>query len=87
MRFRLDAWQSDYAFPYQPPEELTEEERPVVLDVEAPPHDWVPIRPDAEPFSQVRFVDGVQCSDAVIWIDDGDGGGPLPGLVASWAAG
>lgn len=87
MRFRLDAWHSDYAFPYQPPEELEEDAAAVVLDVEAPPHDWVPIRPDAVAFDAVRFVDGVQSSDAVIWIEDGDGGPPLPGLVASWAAG
>ena len=88
MRFRLDAWQSDYAFPY----ELAEPEEPlpaVDVDIEAPAHDWAPITPDPDvaPFAVVRFVDGVQTSDAVIWITDPDSQVPLPGLVASWGAG
>lgn len=92
MRFRLDSWRSDYAFPYEVQRE--EAEAPVVADAvdvtyEAPAHDWTPIAPHpATPvFPVVRFIDGVQCSDAVIWIDDPDRSQPLPGLVASWGAG
>lgn len=89
MDFRLDAWHGDYAFPYEPEPLAEEDVAPETVDVtvEAPAHDWAPVRPDAAPFPEVRFVDGVQCSDAVVWIDDGDGGPPAPGLVASWAAG
>lgn len=92
MDFRLDSWQSDYAFPY----ELVGTEQddgpdPDAVDVtvEAPAHEWVAIRPhsDTPPFDVVRFVDGVQASDAVIWIHDDDRDEPYPGLVASWGAG
>ena len=91
MDFRLDSWQSDYAFPY----ELAErpEEGPdldtIDVTVEAPAHDWAAITPPptTQPFEVVRFVDGVQASDAVIWIHDGGRDEPFPGLVASWGAG
>lgn len=91
MDFRLDSWQSDYAFPYEVAEH--EDEGPDVdqvdVTVEAPAHDWAAIspHPDTPPFEVVRFVDGVQASDAVIWIHDPDRDEPYPGLVASWAAG
>jgi uncharacterized protein len=92
MRFRLDGWRSDYAFPYEVGEVTPD---PVVdldgvdVDIEAPAHDWGAIapHPDTPRFEVVRFVDGVQCSDAVIWIEDPDRGQPRPGLVASWGAG
>lgn len=91
MYFRLDSWQSDYAFPYELPtvEPEIDGELQVDVAVEAPAHDWAPIRPhrDTPPFPVVRFVDGVQSSDAVIWISDNDRAQPYPGLVASWAAG
>ncbi len=91
MRFRLDSWRSDYAFPYDLREPDPDEPDVDAVDVtiEAPAHDWAAIRPhpDTPPFEVVRFVDGVQCSDAVIWIDDPDRPHPLPGLVASWGAG
>lgn len=91
MDFRLDSWQSDYAFPYEVAEHEDEGPDPDRVDVtvEAPAHDWAAIRPhhDTPPFEVVRFVDGVQASDAVIWIHDPDRDEPHPGLVASWAAG
>ncbi len=89
MRFRLDAWRADYAFPYEVEEPDPEVVEAVDVAFEAPAHEWVPITPHAETpaFDHVRFVDGVQASDAVIWITDPDRDGPLPGLVASWAAG
>lgn len=92
MDFRLDSWQSDYAFPY----EVAEREQDsgpdldtVDVTVEAPAHDWAAICPQADTprFDVVRFVDGVQASDAVIWIHDRDRAEPYPGLVASWGAG
>lgn len=87
MRFRMDGWHGDYAFPYQE-DELEEPTVDVDVDVEAPAHDWAAISTrHVEPFPEVRFVDGVQASDAIIWIDDPQGAEPLPGLVASWAAG
>ncbi|CAN5223774.1 hypothetical protein BH23ACT9_BH23ACT9_19630 [soil metagenome] len=93
MEFRLDSWRADYAFPYEVQEADTATPDPdrgaVDVDVEAPAHDWAAItpHPDTPPFEVVRFIDGVQCSDAVIWIDDPDRGQPYPGLVASWGAG
>ena len=87
MRFRMDGWHGDYAFPYRD-DELEEPPIDVDVDVEAPAHDWAPIGTrHVEPFPEVRFIDGVQASDAVVWIDDPQGGDPEPGLVASWAAG
>lgn len=92
MRFRLDSWRADYAFPYEV--QVEELDPPVTQDAvdlayEAPVHDWAPITPHpaTPPFAVIRFVDGVQCSDAVIWIDDPGARQPLPGLVASWGAG
>lgn len=88
MRYRLDGWHADYAFPYQEPDPDEGPAPDVDVGVEAPGHDWAPVTPDrVDAFAEVRFVDGVQSSDAVIWIDDVDGGEPVPGLVASWAAG
>lgn len=89
MRFRLDSWRSDYAFPYEAEEPEPEVMEAVDVAFEAPAHEWVAISPHADtpPFEVVRFVDGVQASDAVIWIDDPDRDRPYPGLVASWAAG
>lgn len=96
MDFRLDSWRSDYAFPYEVAEH-EEEKGPdpdtVDVTVEAPAHDWAAIHPhpDTPRFEVVRFVDGVQASDAVIWIHDATANGgreePYPGLVASWGAG
>lgn len=92
MDFRLDSWQSDYAFPYEVAERTSDPDPdPGTVDVavEAPPHDWAAIRPHADTprFDVIRFVDGVQASDAVIWIHDRDRDEPYPGLVASWGAG
>lgn len=92
MRFRLDSWRSDYAFPYELPDAEADpgaDPAAVDVDVEAPSHEWAAIapHPDTPRFDVVRFVDGVQSSDAVIWIDDPDRGQPYPGLVASWGAG
>lgn len=90
MDFRLDSWRSDYAFPFEVQEsEPDPADGAVDVAVEAPAHDWAAIAPhrDTPPFEVVRFVDGVQNSDAVIWIDDPDRGQPYPGLVASWGAG
>ncbi|MEE8600047.1 hypothetical protein [Euzebya tangerina] len=91
MDFRLDSWQSDYAFPYEVGEQADEgpDLDQVDVTVEAPAHDWAAIRPSADtaPFDVVRFVDGVQASDAVIWIHDDGRAEPFPGLVASWGAG
>lgn len=88
MRFLLDSWRADYAFPYEP-EPVPEEAVEVDVEVEAPAHDWAAISPapDTPPFEVVRFIDGVQASDAIIWITDPDRDRPYPGLVASWAAG
>ncbi|MGI9017513.1 MAG: hypothetical protein ACR2HR_10505 [Euzebya sp.] len=92
MDFRLDSWQSDYAFPYEVAEGTEAAElNPDTVDVtvEAPAHEWAAIRPhrDTPPFEVVRFVDGVQASDAIIWIHDRGREEPYPGLVASWGAG
>ncbi len=92
MDFRLDSWQSDYAFPYEvaePDTDAAPDLATVDVTVEAPAHDWSAIRPhhDVRPFEVVRFVDGVQASDAIIWIHDPGRSEPYPGLVASWGAG
>ncbi len=87
MRFLLDSWRSDHAFPYDPEDTLEEPPAEVDVTVEAPAHEWAPIRPAAEPFPTVRFVDGVQASDAVLWIADPDRDHPVPGLAGSFAAG
>ncbi len=91
MDFRLDSWQSDYAFPYEAQDMDVQGPDPDTVDVtiEAPLHDWTAIRPasDVEAFEEVRFIDGVQSSDAIIWIHDPDREEPYPGLVASWGAG
>lgn len=91
MDFRLDSWQADYAFPYELAESPDDEPDLDSVDVtiEAPAHDWAAIRPDptSRVFDVVRFIDGVQASDAVIWIHDDGREEPYPGLVASWGAG
>jgi uncharacterized protein len=92
MRFRLDSWRADHAFPYESQaDDLDPAGDVAAVDVtfEAPAHEWAAIAPEpgTAPFPVVRFVDGVQCSDAVVWIDEPGRGEPLPGLVASWGAG
>lgn len=89
MRFTLDSWHADYAFPYDTPVLEAAAAHAVDVTIEAPAHDWAPITPDpgTEPFDHVRFVDGTQSADAVIWIRDPGSDRPLPGLVATWAAG
>jgi uncharacterized protein len=85
MRFALDPWVSDFA----PSTDHTATPPPLNVDVDAemPAGDWEPVDcPASGRFTTVRFVDGVQSTDAMIGVDHIDGT-QVPGLVGSWAAG
>ena len=85
MRFAVDPWVSDFAPPTDPDAELPPTS--VEANVEVPLTDWAPITPPPRaPFTTIRFVDGVQSTDAMIAIDGTDGT-MHAGLVGSWAAG
>lgn len=87
----IDPWDPGYAAAVAG-EALTELDASAAelrLDIETPTARWAPLdpNPDAAPPQEVLVTDGVRRIDARLWVDDPDGGTPLPGIAASYAAG
>jgi len=84
VKFTVEAWDSDYGAPTDP--ELADATQSVDPGVEMRAEDWRPLLPDADPVSDVLFVDGVRRVDATLWIDQPP---DFPGfaLAATYAAG
>jgi len=85
--YTVDPWDPGYGVARG--DELDGRESSARLDVnvELPASAWRPLDPAAGPVpGSVLFLDGVQRVDARIW-KHGDGPEPLPGVVASVAAG
>lgn len=84
MRFTVEAWDSDYGAPTDP--ELDDASDKVDVGVELPAEQWRPLLPEADPVSDIMFVDGVRRVDATLWIDQPP---DFPGfaLAATYAAG
>ncbi|MDX1468194.1 MAG: hypothetical protein R3258_02530 [Acidimicrobiia bacterium] len=84
MRFTVETWDSDYGAPSDP--ELADATENVDPSVEVAPEAWRPIMGDANPVTDVLFVDGVRRVDATLWIDRPP---DFPGfaLAATYAAG
>lgn len=84
MRFTVEAWDSDYGAPTDP--ELDDASEKVDVGVELPADQWRPLIPEADPVSDIMFVDGVRRVDATLWIDQPP---DFPGfaLAATYAAG
>jgi hypothetical protein len=84
MRLVVDPWDPSYL---SPDTDSLESSRPeVIVDTEYPAGAWAPVpgRADDAP-SEVVVVDGVRRIEARVWVDDG--GPPVVGVCASWAAG
>jgi hypothetical protein len=84
MRFTVESWDSDYGAPSEAEQRDASEQ--VDVGVELKPEQWRPLLPDAEPATDLLFVDGVRRVDATLWIEQGE---DFPGfaLAATYAAG
>jgi hypothetical protein len=84
VRFTVDPWDPGYGASVEA--ELTESTSVPITDVECDDEQWGPIAPAGhEVADTVLFVDGVRRIDARAWIEGGIE--PVPGVLASWAAG
>lgn len=77
-------WAPDHGLPGDP--DLEDVADRVDPEVEVPLERWQGLVPQASPFSDVLFVDGVRRVDASLWIDQPEGR-PALGLAATYAAG
>lgn len=84
VRFSVEPWAPEYGVPAGAT--LEEPESTVDPAVEVPPERWAPLRPRAEPATDVLFVDGVRRVDANVWISQ-PGTPAVLGLCAVYAAG
>lgn len=84
MRFTVESWDPDYGSPSTA--ELEDASENVDVNVEMPSAQWSPVLPEAEPLSDMLFVDGVRRVDASLWIEQPP---DFPGfaLAATYAAG
>jgi len=84
MRYTVESWDPDYGAPSTA--ELEDASENVDVDVEVASGDWSPVLPDAEPLTDMLFVDGVRRVDASLWIEQPP---DFPGfaLAATYAAG
>jgi hypothetical protein len=84
VKFTVEAWDSDYGAPTDA--ELADASENVDVTVEVRPEDWRPLLPEADPVTDILFVDGVRRVDATLWIDQPP---DFPGfaLAATYAAG
>lgn len=84
MRYTVESWDPDYGAPSTA--ELEDASENVDVNVEVAMGDWTPLLPDAEPLTDILFVDGVRRVDASLWIEQPP---DFPGfaLAATYAAG
>jgi hypothetical protein len=86
MKFAVETWAPEYGSSLDDGA-LGVTSAPVDPNIEVDAAHWAPIVPTAVARPErILFVDGVRRVDARIWIHDG-GGGALPGLCATVAAG
>ncbi|MFC4855174.1 hypothetical protein [Actinophytocola glycyrrhizae] len=85
--YTVDPWDPGYGVARGDELDGRESSARLDVDVELPASAWRPLTPAGGPLpGSVLFLDGVQRIDARIW-RHGDGPEPLPGVVASVAAG
>lgn len=84
MRYTVESWDPDYGAPSTA--ELEDASENVDVNVEVASGNWTPVLPDAEPLTDMLFVDGVRRVDASLWIEQPP---DFPGfaLAATYAAG
>ena len=84
MRYTVESWDPEYGAPSSA--ELEDASENVDVNVEVASGDWAPVLPDAEPLTDMLFVDGVRRVDASLWIEQPP---DFPGfaLAATYAAG
>lgn len=84
MKYTVESWDPDYGAPSTA--DLEDASENVDVNVEIATGDWSPVLPDAEPLSDLLFVDGVRRVDASLWIEQPP---DFPGfaLAATYAAG
>ncbi|MGA7272468.1 MAG: hypothetical protein WB239_15460, partial [Acidimicrobiia bacterium] len=82
MKFTVAQWAPDYGMPTAP--ELEDASERVNPGVEVEVAHWRAIHPDADPVTDLLFVDGVRRVDANLWITQPTGR-PALGLAATYA--
>ncbi len=84
MRYTVESWDPDYGAPATA--DLDDASENVDVNVEVVSDAWSPVLPDAEPLTDMLFVDGVRRVDASLWIEQPP---DFPGfaLAATYAAG
>jgi uncharacterized protein len=84
VRYTVESWDPDYGAPSNA--ELEDASENVDVNVEVVSDAWTPVLPDAEPLTDMLFVDGVRRVDASLWIEQPP---DFPGfaLAATYAAG
>jgi hypothetical protein len=86
--YTVDPWDPSYGVAVGEDMDDTRSKAELALDIELPPSQWQPISPpdSVRRPSALLFLDGVQRIDARLWVH-GVEQQPVPGLVASLAAG
>jgi hypothetical protein len=85
--YSVDPWDPGYGVARGDELDGRESSARLDLDVELPASSWRPITPaDGALPGSVLFLDGVRRIDARVWVH-GEGPEPLPGVIASLAAG
>lgn len=85
--YTVDPWDPGYGVARGDELDGRESSARLDLDVELPASSWRPMSPAGGPLpGSVLFLDGVRRIDARVWVH-GDGPEPLPGVIASLAAG
>jgi hypothetical protein len=87
--FSVDPWDPGYAaaLAVEALAELGATSAELVLDIEAGPMEWAPVRPRGEAPKSLLVADGVRRIDARVWVRSDDDPMPMPGIAASYAAG
>jgi hypothetical protein len=84
VKFTIESWDSDYGAPAD--SDLADASAEVDVSVELPADRWRPQAVDAEPATEVLFIDGVRRVDATVWIEQPPDF-PAYSLAATYAAG